>query len=72
MPYQSTNCCYTHIPVDGMIDGFNISNWNYNNDSDLLLYIMDDDSVDLIEDEFYIMTDRLWGQILEASPHARI
>jgi hypothetical protein len=33
---------------------------------------MADDSIDLIKDEFDIMTDRLWRQILEASPHARI
>jgi hypothetical protein len=59
MPYQSANCFYTHFPVDVMIDGFNISNWNYNNNSDLSLYIMADDSIDLIKDEFDIMTDRL-------------
>ncbi len=55
-----------------MINGFDISNWNYNNNLDLLLYFMADDSIDLVKDEFDIMTDRLWRQILEASPHARI
>jgi hypothetical protein len=25
MPYQSANRCYTHFPVDVMIDGFDIS-----------------------------------------------
>ncbi len=43
-----------------MIDGFDMSDWNYNNDSDFLSYIMADDSIDLIKDEFDIMTDRLW------------
>jgi hypothetical protein len=43
-----------------MIDGFDVSDWNYNNNSDLLSYIMADDSIDLINDEFDIMTDRLW------------
>ncbi len=60
MPYQSTNHCYTHFPNYVMIDGFDISDWNYNNDSDLLSYIMSDDSIDLIKDEFDIMIDRLW------------
>ena len=64
MPYQSANCFYTHFPVDVMIDGFNISNWNYNNKPD--------DSIDLIKDYYDLMTDRLRRQILNASPHARI
>jgi hypothetical protein len=72
MPYQSANCCYAHFPIDVMITGFDISNWNYNDNSDLSLFIMADDSIDLIKDELDIMTDRLWHQILEASPHARI
>jgi hypothetical protein len=72
MPYQSANCCYTHFPVGVMMTGFDKSYWNYNNDSDLSSFIMADDSIDLIKDEFDIMTDRLWRQILEASPHARI
>jgi hypothetical protein len=55
-----------------MMTGFDISDWNRNNDSDVSSFIMADDSIDLINDEFDIMTDRLWCQILEASPHARI
>ncbi len=66
MPYQSANCCYTHFPVDVMMTGFDTSNWNYSS------FIMADDSIDLIKDEFDIMTERLWRRILEAAPNARI
>jgi hypothetical protein len=69
MPYQSANCCYTHFLFDVMMTGFDISDWNYNNDSDLSLFIMADDSIDLIKNEFDIMID---SRILEASPYARI
>ncbi len=72
MPYQSANCRFTHFPVDVMMIGFDIPNWNYSNDSDLSSFIMADDSIDLIKDEFNIMTERLWCQILEASPYAKI
>jgi hypothetical protein len=72
MPYQSTGCCYTHLPVDVMTNGFNISDWNHNHNSDLSLFIIADDSIDLIKDYYDIMTDRLRRQILEASPCARI
>jgi hypothetical protein len=72
MPYQSTGHCYTHFPVDVMMNGFNVSNWNYNNNSDLSLFIILDDFIDLIKDEFDIMTDGLRRRILEASPHERI
>jgi hypothetical protein len=72
MPYQSAGHCYTHFPVDVMMNGFNLSDWDYNNDSDLSLFIIADDSIDLIKDYYDIMTDRLRRQILEASPHARI
>ncbi len=60
MPYQPANCCYAHFPVDVMMIGFDISNWNQNNNLDLSSFIMADDSIDLIKDEFNIMTDRLW------------
>jgi hypothetical protein len=42
MPYQSAGCCYTHFMADVMINGFVLSNWNYNDDSDLsfLSYLM--------------------------------
>ncbi len=59
MPYQSTGCCYTHFPVDVMINEFDISDWNYNDDSDFSSFIIADDSIDLIEDYYNIMTDRL-------------
>jgi hypothetical protein len=72
MPYQSTGCCYTHFPVDVMMHGFDLSDWNYDDDSDLSSFIIADDSIDLIKDYFDKMTDRLRRQILEASPHARI
>jgi hypothetical protein len=55
-----------------MMNGFNLSNWNYKNDSDLSLFIITDDSIDLIKDYYKLMTDKLGGGILEASPHARI
>jgi hypothetical protein len=55
-----------------MINTFNLSNWNYNNKSDLSPFILPDDSIATIEDEYNLMTDRLWHQILKASPHARI
>jgi hypothetical protein len=59
MPYQSTGHCYAHFPVDVMMNGFDVSNWNYINDSDLSLFIILDDFIDLIKDEFDIMTDEL-------------
>jgi hypothetical protein len=59
MPYQSVGCCYTHFPVDVMMNGFDLSNWNYNNDSDLSPFISLDDSIDTIKDEYNLMTDRL-------------
>jgi hypothetical protein len=43
-----------------MMTEFDISDWNFNNDSDLSSFIMADDSIDLIKDEFDIMADRLW------------
>jgi hypothetical protein len=72
MPYQSAGCCYTHFPVDVMMNGFDLSNSNYNDDSDLSLFIIPDDSIDLIKDYYDLMTDRLRRRILEASPNARI
>jgi hypothetical protein len=62
MPYQSVG----DFPVDVMMNQFNLSDWNYNNDSDLY------ESIDLIKDYYDIMTDRLRHRILDASPHARI
>jgi hypothetical protein len=62
MPYQSVG----DIPVDFMMNQFDLSDWIYNDDLDLY------ESIDLIEDYFDIMTDRLRHQILNASPHARI
>ncbi len=59
MPYQSAGHCYTHFPVDVMIIVFDLLNWNYNDDSDISLFIIPDDSIDLNKDEFNIMTDRL-------------
>jgi hypothetical protein len=72
MPYQSTGSCYTHFPVDVMINGFDLSNCNYNNDSDLSLFIIPDDSIDLIKYYYNLMTDGLRHQLLEVSPHAKI
>jgi hypothetical protein len=69
MPYQSAGHCYTHFPVDVMMNELNLSDWNYNDNSDLFIA---DDSIDVIKDYYNIMTDRLRHQILEASPHARI
>jgi hypothetical protein len=62
MPYQSVG----DFPVDVMMNRFNLSDWNYNDDSDLY------ESIDLMKDYFDIMTDRLRHRILDASPHARI
>ncbi len=62
MPYQSVG----DFPVDVMMNQFDLSNWNYNDDSDLY------ESIDPINDYYDIMTDRLRHQILDASPHARI
>jgi hypothetical protein len=72
MPHQSAGHYYTHFPVNVMMNRLDISNWNYNDDSDLSLLIKADDSIDLIKDDYDIMTDRKRRQILEASPHARI
>ncbi len=71
MSYQSAGYCYTHFPVDVMMNGFDISNWNYNNDSDLSLIIIADNSIDLIKAYYNIMTDGLRRQILEACPKQR-
>jgi hypothetical protein len=62
MPYQSVG----DFPVDVIMNQFDSSDWNYNNDSDLY------ESIDLIKDYYDIMTDRLRRRILDASPHARI
>jgi hypothetical protein len=62
MPYQSVG----DFPVDVMMNQSNLSDWNYNDDSNLY------ESIDLIKDYYHIMTDRLRHQILDASPHARI
>jgi hypothetical protein len=62
MPYQSIG----DFPVDVMMNQFDLSNWNDNDESDLYEFIY------LIKDIYNIMTDRLRRGILEASPHARI
>jgi hypothetical protein len=62
MPYQSIG----DFPVDVMMNQFDLSSWNDNDESDLY------ESIDLIKDYYDFMTDRLRRQILEASPHARI
>jgi hypothetical protein len=54
--------------IDVMMNGFDTSDWNYNDSSDLSLFIIADDSIDLIKDYYDIMIDRLRHQILEASP----
>ncbi len=68
MPYQSAG----DFPVDVMMNQVDLSDWNYNDDSDLSLFIIPDEFIDLIKDYYDMMTDRLRRQILEASPHARI
>jgi hypothetical protein len=72
MPYQSADCCFTHFLVNLMINGFDSSNWNNNNESDPSPLILLDDFIVMIEDEYDLMTDRLMRQILKASLHARI
>jgi hypothetical protein len=64
MPYQSVGPCYTHFPADVMMNEFDLSHWNCNNEPN--------DSIDLIKDYYNLMADRLRHQILDASPHARI
>jgi hypothetical protein len=59
MPYQSAGHCYTHFLVDVMINGFDLLNWNYNDDSDLSLFIIPNDCIDRMKDEYDLMTDRL-------------
>ncbi len=49
MPYQSVG----DFPDGFMINQFDLSDWNYNDD--LNLY----ESIDLIQDYYDIMTDRL-------------
>ncbi len=63
MPYYQS---VGNFAVDVMMNQFNVSNWDDNDDS--YLY----ESIDLIQDYFNIMTDKLRRQILEASPHAKI
>ncbi len=62
MPYPSVG----DFLVDVMMNQFDLSDWNYNDDSDLY------ESIYLIKDYYNIMTDRLRRQILDASPHAII
>jgi hypothetical protein len=49
MPYQSVG----DFRVDVMMNQFDLSNWNDNNESDFY------ESIDLIKDYYDIMTDRL-------------
>jgi hypothetical protein len=62
MPYESVG----DFPVDDMMNQFDLSDWNYNDDSDFY------ESIDLIKDYYDIMTERLRRRILDASPSARI
>ncbi len=62
MPYQSVG----DFPVVVMMNQFNLSDWNHNDDSDLY------ESIDLMKDYYNIMTDRLRHRILDASSHAKI
>jgi hypothetical protein len=63
MPYYQS---VGDFPVDVMMNKFDVSNWDDNDDSDLY------ESIDLIEDYYNIMTDKLRRRILETSPPARI
>ncbi len=63
MPYNQS---VGDFPVDVMMNQFDVSNWDDNDDSDLY------ECIDLIEDYYGIITDKLRHQILETSPHARI
>ncbi len=49
MPYQSVG----DFPVDVMMNQFDLSDWNDNNESNLY------ESIDLIKDYYDKMTDRL-------------
>jgi hypothetical protein len=62
MPYQSVG----DFPVDVMMNQFDLSDWKNNDGLDLY------ESIDLIKNYYYIMTDRLRRQMMDASPHARI
>jgi hypothetical protein len=50
-----------------MMNGFDLMIWNYNKDSDLSPFILLDDSIDTIKDEYNAMTKRLRYGILNAS-----
>ncbi len=62
MPYQSVG----DFLVDAMMNQYDLSDWNYNDDLDLY------ESIDLIKDYCNIMTDRLRRWILDAFRYARI
>jgi hypothetical protein len=62
MPYKFVG----DFPVDVVMNYFDLSNWNYNDDSDLY------ESIDLIKNYYNIMTERLRHQVLDASPFAKI
>jgi hypothetical protein len=55
-----------------MINGYDLSNWYSNNESDSSPLVLPNDFIATIEDKYDLMTDRLMYQILKASPHARI
>ncbi len=63
MPYYQS---VGNFAVDVMMNQFHVSNWYDNDDS--YLY----ESIDLIQDYYNIMTDKLRRWILEASPHAKV
>ncbi len=62
MPYKSVG----DFPVNVMMNQFDLSDWNYNDDSDLY------ESINLIKYYYNIMIERLRHQILDASPSVRI
>jgi hypothetical protein len=45
MPYQSVD----DIPVDVIMNRFDLLDWNYDDDSDLSLFIVPDEFIDLIK-----------------------
>ncbi len=62
MPYQTIG----DLPVNFMMNQFDLSDWYDNDESDLY------ESIDLIKDYDDDTTDRPRHRILDASPHARI
>jgi hypothetical protein len=59
MPFQFADSCFTHFPVDLMINGFDLSNWNSNDKSDLSPFILPDEFIAMIENKYNFMIERL-------------